>query len=107
VIKNLFFAISPNSTTGVMCSGRGECICGFCSCNPLRPQSSQIYSGQFCECNDYSCSYSNNRMCAGNKFIYYNKESIENILYSCISISLTCRDCLKPTNACVVNVVKM
>ncbi|XP_060584160.1 integrin beta-like protein 1 [Ruditapes philippinarum] len=57
--------ISPNSTTGVMCSGRGECICGFCSCNPLRPQSSQVYSGQFCECNDYSCSYSNNRICAG------------------------------------------
>ncbi|KAL4234536.1 Integrin beta-1 [Mactra antiquata] len=50
----------------VLCSGRGECICGYCHCSMIRYSSPAKYSGQFCECNDYSCPYHDNLMCGGN-----------------------------------------
>ncbi|XP_045172698.2 integrin beta-like protein 1 [Mercenaria mercenaria] len=57
--------ISPDTTSSIPCSGRGECICGMCSCFARRAHSAQKYSGRYCECDDYSCSYHNNQLCGG------------------------------------------
>ncbi|KAH3873527.1 hypothetical protein DPMN_036764 [Dreissena polymorpha] len=56
---------NPNSTSQVVCSGRGECVCGRCECLPRRAHSAQKYSGEFCNCDDYSCSYHDNQLCGG------------------------------------------
>ncbi|XP_053373314.1 integrin beta-PS-like isoform X4 [Mercenaria mercenaria] len=63
--KSLAECINPNSTSNVICSGRGECVCGVCECFPRRAHSAQKYSGKYCHCDDYSCSYHNNQLCGG------------------------------------------
>ncbi|XP_048247229.1 integrin beta-PS-like [Haliotis cracherodii] len=55
--------IKPNST--VPCSGRGQCVCGVCECFPRTANSAQKYSGTFCECDNYSCDYSDGELCGG------------------------------------------
>ncbi|XP_052824278.1 integrin beta-PS isoform X2 [Octopus bimaculoides] len=55
--------IRPNSTTA--CSGRGDCVCGICDCFPRTTSSNETYSGDFCECDDYSCDYYNGKLCGG------------------------------------------
>lgn len=57
------YCISPHS--GIVCSGRGDCVCGMCMCHPRRLNSAQRYSGRYCDCDDYSCSYHNNLLCGG------------------------------------------
>ncbi|XP_052802257.1 integrin beta-PS-like isoform X4 [Mya arenaria] len=57
---------NPNSTSQVVCSGRGECVCGGCDCKPRRAHSTQKYSGMYCNCDDYACSYHDNQLCGGN-----------------------------------------
>ena len=64
----LFSAWSPESD--LICSGRGECICGMCVCGAISSNSFRRFTGQFCECNDYTCPYSHNYMCGG-KYIRY------------------------------------
>ncbi|XP_005094323.1 integrin beta pat-3 [Aplysia californica] len=50
------------------CSGNGECICGECECYPLANDPEERYSGEFCECNDYSCPMDkNNKLCGGSR----------------------------------------
>ena len=57
---------APNTTAP--CSGKGECVCGICECNPVSPANpSQRYSGKYCECNDYSCDYANGELCGGKR----------------------------------------
>ncbi|RUS86975.1 hypothetical protein EGW08_005213, partial [Elysia chlorotica] len=56
---------SPNNT--LTCSGRGDCICGQCECYNLNLYSQLEYSGQFCECNDFTCSFGPNGLCGGKK----------------------------------------
>lgn len=64
------FFFSPNSTSKVICSGRGECVCGSCECFQRRAQSAQKYSGEYCHCDDYSCSFDNNLLCGGKFSIF-------------------------------------
>ncbi|CAG5121732.1 unnamed protein product [Candidula unifasciata] len=47
------------------CSGKGECICGVCSCFPLNTNSAQRFSGDYCQCNDYSCPVGQYGLCGG------------------------------------------
>ncbi|KAL4222041.1 Integrin beta-1 [Mactra antiquata] len=63
--ESLTACINPNSTSKVICSGRGECVCGTCECFQRRAQSAQKYSGDYCHCDDYSCSFDNNLLCGG------------------------------------------
>ncbi|KAI0977985.1 hypothetical protein GJ496_005008 [Pomphorhynchus laevis] len=53
--------ISPGSN--VICYGRGQCICGRCKCFS-REHGEQI-SGQYCECDNFSCPRYKGLVCAG------------------------------------------
>lgn len=55
--------IQPNTT--IPCSGRGECSCGKCICNARSSDLSQTFSGDFCECDDYSCNQFEEKICGG------------------------------------------
>ncbi|MCI4391893.1 hypothetical protein PGIGA_G00139580 [Pangasianodon gigas] len=48
--------------TGLMCSGRGTCVCGACVCD--RSNLGTIY-GRFCEKDDFSCPNERGLMCGG------------------------------------------
>ncbi|CAI5673896.1 integrin beta-1a isoform X1 [Oreochromis niloticus] len=52
-----------NSTD--ICSNNGECVCGTCECKK-RPNPEERYSGQFCECDNFNCDRSGNKLCGGN-----------------------------------------
>ncbi|KAL0627329.1 LOW QUALITY PROTEIN: Integrin beta-1 [Plecturocebus cupreus] len=48
-----------------ICSNNGECICGQCFCRK-RDNTNEIYSGKFCECDNFNCDRSNGLICGGN-----------------------------------------
>lgn len=54
----------PDNTTDIECSGRGNCICGQCHCNP-RDNPEELITGQFCECDNFSCDRHNSILCSG------------------------------------------
>ncbi|XP_039550997.1 integrin beta-1-like isoform X2 [Pimephales promelas] len=47
-----------------VCSNNGECVCGTCECKK-RDNPEERYSGRFCECDNFSCDRSNNKLCGG------------------------------------------
>ncbi|KAM3614393.1 uncharacterized protein V6R79_013391 [Siganus canaliculatus] len=47
-----------------VCSNRGECVDGYCYCR-RRENPAEKYSGQYCECSNFDCPRSNNRICGG------------------------------------------
>jgi len=53
-----------DNTTDVLCNDRGSCICGVCECHP-RSNPNEVVSGQYCECDNFSCDYYNGLPCAG------------------------------------------
>ncbi|XP_060070734.1 integrin beta-PS-like [Ylistrum balloti] len=53
------------NNTNLVCSNRGECVCGKCECAARSQNSAQRYSGEHCECDDYSCPYSGGNLCGG------------------------------------------
>ena len=46
------------------CSGRGSCVCGQCVCAD-RDNPEEIISGEFCQCDNYSCERENGLLCSG------------------------------------------
>lgn len=46
------------------CSGRGTCRCGRCECTK-RPNPNEEVSGEFCECDNFSCDRANGEICSG------------------------------------------
>ncbi|TKS87398.1 Integrin beta-1 [Collichthys lucidus] len=52
-----------DNASEVVCSGRGECVCGKCVCGKKH---SHVYYGQFCECSDFSCDQYKGLQCGGN-----------------------------------------
>ncbi|VDO82038.1 unnamed protein product [Soboliphyme baturini] len=56
--------IRNNDSRAPVCEGRGECDCGRCVC-AKRENMNEIYSGQFCECDNFNCARHNKRICAG------------------------------------------
>jgi len=50
------------------CSGHGRCNCGRCECDTVGESgtdTSKRYTGDLCECNDYTCEYYNGELCGG------------------------------------------
>ena len=62
---NSFLFFRSSTPQSPVCSGNGACICGQCECN--RP-----LSGQYCECNDFSCDYYDGEMCGGEISVQLN-----------------------------------
>ncbi|CAH1789506.1 unnamed protein product, partial [Owenia fusiformis] len=60
-------AACRKTNTSSVCEGKGQCICGQCDCNPrskLKPN--EKYSGNFCDCDNYSCDYDiEGKLCGG------------------------------------------
>nr|XP_012225668.1 PREDICTED: integrin beta-PS-like [Linepithema humile] len=54
---------ADNQTTEI-CSGHGSCICGVCECE-IRPNSKEIFYGQYCECDNFSCKRNEGKICGG------------------------------------------
>ncbi|CAM4588860.1 unnamed protein product [Leuciscus chuanchicus] len=47
-----------------ICSNNGDCVCGTCECKK-RDNPEERYSGKFCECDNFNCDRSNNKLCGG------------------------------------------
>lgn len=47
------------------CSNRGVCECGKCICNRMSSNVKRTYSGDYCECDDFSCPNFNKMLCGG------------------------------------------
>ncbi|XP_057713106.1 integrin beta-1-like isoform X1 [Corythoichthys intestinalis] len=47
-----------------ICSNNGDCLCGTCECKK-RNNPSEIYSGKYCECDNFNCDRSGNKLCGG------------------------------------------
>ncbi|KAK6631132.1 hypothetical protein RUM43_014228 [Polyplax serrata] len=54
----------PDNFTFIDCSGRGTCMCGVCECE-IRPDPTEVITGQFCECDNFSCDRNNGVLCSG------------------------------------------
>ncbi|XP_063618741.1 integrin beta-PS-like [Cydia splendana] len=53
-----------NASSGAECSGRGSCICGVCECD-MRSEPTEVISGPFCECDNFSCDRNMGLLCSG------------------------------------------
>ncbi|XP_066589275.1 integrin beta-PS-like [Prorops nasuta] len=47
-----------------VCSGHGVCKCGVCDCLK-RPNPQEVFYGKYCECDNFSCSRSDGKVCGG------------------------------------------
>ncbi|KAG7273304.1 hypothetical protein CRUP_014414 [Coryphaenoides rupestris] len=47
-----------------ICSNNGDCVCGTCECKK-RENAAEIYNGKYCECDNFNCDRSNNKLCGG------------------------------------------
>ena len=47
-----------------LCNNRGDCICGKCECLP-RDHPDEVVSGEFCECDNFSCDRHHGELCSG------------------------------------------
>lgn len=47
-----------------ICSNNGDCICGTCECKK-RDNPEERYEGKYCECDNFNCDRSNNKLCGG------------------------------------------
>jgi len=54
----------PDNTTSTLCNNRGDCICGKCECYP-RENVEEVVSGEYCECDNFSCDRYNGELCSG------------------------------------------
>uniref|UniRef100_A0A8D3CP13 Integrin beta n=1 Tax=Scophthalmus maximus TaxID=52904 RepID=A0A8D3CP13_SCOMX len=47
-----------------ICSNIGDCVCGTCECKK-RDNPDERYSGLYCECDNFNCDRSGNKLCGG------------------------------------------
>ncbi|KAK4304644.1 hypothetical protein Pmani_023412 [Petrolisthes manimaculis] len=52
------------TNTSSVCSGRGSCTCGECTCNE-RDDTAERVSGKFCECTNFLCNRFTGVLCGG------------------------------------------
>ncbi|XP_077347210.1 integrin beta-1-A-like [Lithobates pipiens] len=48
-----------------ICSNNGDCICGQCVCKK-RENPNEVYSGKYCDCDNFKCDRFNGLICGGN-----------------------------------------
>ena len=58
--------LNPNSPDGDVCTGRGACSCGRCECFASQTEV-QLYSGDFCECDNTRCPFYLGEPCGGSE----------------------------------------
>ncbi|XP_048019342.1 integrin beta-1b.1 [Megalobrama amblycephala] len=77
-----------------ICSKNGECFCGTCECKK-RDNPEERYSGKFCECDNFSCDRSDNKLCGGHGRCECNKCTCDaNYTGSACECSLDTSTCL-------------
>ena len=54
----------PDNSSQTLCNNRGDCICGKCECLP-REREEEVVSGEFCECDNFSCDRHDGELCSG------------------------------------------
>eukprot|EP00106_Octopus_bimaculoides_P010264 XP_014777706.1 PREDICTED: integrin beta-PS-like [Octopus bimaculoides] len=59
-----------NPESGLICSDRGQCVCGVCSCDNIKSSKDRFFSEQYCQCDDYSCDIIDGKLCGGKHFCY-------------------------------------
>uniref|UniRef100_A0A8C4QN49 Integrin beta n=1 Tax=Eptatretus burgeri TaxID=7764 RepID=A0A8C4QN49_EPTBU len=55
----------PDNSSEMVCSGRGDCLCGECVCHG-RENLGELLYGKYCECDNFSCDRTAGIMCGGN-----------------------------------------
>lgn len=68
----------------VVCSGRGDCVCGQCVCH--NNDFGKVW-GKRCDCDDFSCLRYKGELCSGKEtfifiFYYYSKMTHDDRLYA-------------------------
>ncbi|XP_064410733.1 integrin beta-1 [Latimeria chalumnae] len=58
-------AFCRKDNSSEICSNNGDCICGECVCKK-RENPNEVYSGKYCECDNFNCDRSNGLICGGN-----------------------------------------
>ncbi|XP_037807602.1 integrin beta-PS-like isoform X2 [Lucilia sericata] len=53
-----------NNMTTIACNGRGICLCDVCVCDK-RFNPTEIISGKYCECDNFSCDRHDQQLCSG------------------------------------------
>ncbi|XP_075443846.1 integrin beta-1 isoform X3 [Ascaphus truei] len=77
-----------------ICSNNGECICGQCVCRK-RENTNEVYSGKYCECDNFNCDRSNGQICGG-------KGTCKCRVCECFpNYSGSACDCSEDTSTCV------
>lgn len=64
ILIKISICYSRPGTTAI-CSDVGQCECGVCKCDNIQSNRERFYSGQYCQCNDYSCDIINGQICGG------------------------------------------
>lgn len=64
-----------NSGTDI-CSNNGDCVCGECECK-RRENPEERNSGKYCECDNFNCDRSNNKLCGGERALQIQNLAIE------------------------------
>lgn len=64
-----------DAKTGLICSGRGTCVCGACVCDQSKVGT--IY-GMFCEKDDFSCPNERGLICAG---VYMQTQTLRKLYH--------------------------
>ncbi|XP_064410728.1 integrin beta-1-B isoform X3 [Latimeria chalumnae] len=76
-----------------ICSNNGDCICGECVCKK-RENPNEVYSGKYCECDNFNCDRSNGLICGGNGVCKCRKcECYENFTGSACDCSMDTKPC--------------
>lgn len=61
---------------GLICSNRGDCICGECACYE-RENPFERVDGRFCECDNFTCERYQGKVCGGNGMCECNECSCD------------------------------
>ncbi|XKL66192.1 hypothetical protein PGB90_009612 [Kerria lacca] len=61
----------PHDEASILCSNRGACICNKCYCNSN--SATEVFWGEYCQCNNLSCPYHNGKLCSAHGQCVCNK----------------------------------
>ncbi|XP_057656374.1 integrin beta-PS-like isoform X1 [Diorhabda carinulata] len=95
--ENTTLCIKPG-TTGI-CSGSGVCRCGKCECNAVANNPGEKFTGQYCECDNFSCKRIGGILCSGKGTCNCNKcECFKGFSGDDCKCDLSTTNCRSPDN---------